>query len=443
VSAAQPTRAELGYPSAAVAWYTVIVMMLLYVCSYTDRAVLSMLITPIQKDMHVNDFQISLLIGPVFGIVYTVLGVIAGWLTDRINRRNLLAAGSGLWGLATAFSGLAMTYGQLAVARLSIGVGEATLTPVAHSLIAEQFPPRRLSLAISVYSLGVTFGSGLALAFSGLIIDAADDLIHAAPFFARFQPWQLVFLVVAAPTLIMTPLIYTVRDGRKGPAKKAYASSQSGMEYLRSHARLLIPYFLGYGFTGIAGAAIGSFIPVYMSRHFDLTMSQIGIGYGLTIFLCTGAGQILGSIFVDFLYERGIKDIHTRIHMYSWLISAPAVLLAFMTDNSLFFLLLIGVYYFCTFPFQGYSNAGLQLITPPQFRGRMSAAFLAFLQLLGMVIGPPAVGFLTDFVFKDPKMIGWSIAVVSLACVPGAVILLWVAAREKRRFVAPEGLEAP
>lgn len=434
----QPSRAELGYPSAPVAWYTVVVMMLLYVCSYTDRGVLSMLVAPIQKDMQVSDFQFSLLIGPVFGIVYTILGVVAGWLTDRINRRHLLAAGAGLWGLATAASGLAGAYLQLALARLSIGVGEATLTPVAHSLIAEQFPPRRLSLAISVYSLGVTFGGGLALAFSGLMVDSADDLIRTIPFLEGFKPWQVVFLVVALPTLVMTPLIYTVRDGRKGAAVKAKdAAPQGGMDYLRSHKRLLIPYFLGYGFTGIAGAAIGSWIPAYMSRNFDMSMTQIGVSYGLTVFACTGVGQICGSLLVDHLYERGIKDIHTRIHMFSWLISAPAILLAFLSRNPAIFLACIGVYYFCTFPFQGYSNAGLQLITPSQFRGRMSAAFLAFLQLLGMTLGPTTVGLLTDFLFKDPKMIGWSIAIVALSCAPGAILFLWIAAREKRRFVAP------
>lgn len=439
-----PGAERTAYPSAMAAWYTVIIMMLLYVCSYMDRKVLTMLVTLIQEDLSVSDFQMSLLLGPAFGIFYTILGIPAGWISDRYSRRGLIAIGAGLWGLATAASGLANTYWQLAFARLSIGVGEATLTPAAHSLIAEQFPPKRLSLALSVYMLGVTFGGGLALALSGVLIDFADEIIAAAgPMLQGFKPWQVVFFLVGAPTLVLAPLVFTVRDTRTKPKPETVIPRGEGKAFIRSRAKLLTPFFLAFGFTSIAVNALVGWIPAYMARNFtDLSMAEIGAGYGLTMFLATGTGQILWSIVVDRLYGRGVRDIHTRFHMYCWLLGAPAVVLAVMAGGPMLFLLLMGVFFLFTFAFQGYANAGLQLVTPPQFRGRMSAAFLAFTNLVGMLFGPTSVGLLTDNLFQDPKMVGWAMAIVVVVCAPLGMAMLWLASRQRRQLEAEMAAEA-
>lgn len=432
-----PEQGSRPYPSPMVAWYTVAIMMLLYVCSYMDRKVLTMLVPLIQSDMQVTDFQMSLLIGPAFGVLYTVLGVPAGWIADRFSRRGLIAVGATLWGMATAASGLAATYWQLAVARLSIGVGEASLTPAAHSLIAEQFPPKRLSLAISVYMLGVTFGGGLALALSGIIVDAADGVARTLPFLGGFKPWQVVFFLVAAPTIVLAPLVFTVRDGRTRRQAKAAIEPGAGKAFLRSHWRLLTPYFIGFGMTSIAVNALVGWIPAHMSRSYEgLTMTEIGVGYGLMMFLATGTGQIMWSMVVDRLFVGGRQDIHSRFHIYTWLVSIPAVVYAFMTASPTIFLLAIGVFFLFTFAFQGYANAGLQLVTPTQFRGRMSAAFLAWTNLIGMLFGPTTVGLLTDYVFRDPQKLGWSMGIVVIACAPLGMLSLWIAARERRALDA-------
>jgi MFS family permease len=428
-----PSAATPLYVPPRVAWYTVFVMFLLYVCSYMDRQVLTMLVEPIKHDLQVSDFEMSLLLGPVFAIFYTTLGIPAGWIADRFNRRRLIAIGAGLWAIATASSGLASTYGHLAMARLSVGIGEATLTPAAQSMIADQFPPKRLSLALSVYMLGVTFGSGLALGFSGFIIDWAGVLSQQlAPFIGEFRPWQVVFFIIAAPTVILAPLVFTVKETRTRAQGAVRAEPGAGRAFIRKHWRMLTPYYLGFGMTSIAVYALSSWVPAYMSRTFHISMAEVGVGYGLTMFLATGGGQIIWSIVVDWLYARGIRDAHARFHMFTWLLSAPAVFFAFTVHQPAVFLVLLGVFYLFTYAFQGYSIAGLQLVTPPEFRGRMSAAFLTYLNLIGLACGPTAVGALTDFVFHDTQMVGWAMAIVVLACAPVGMLLLWVAARQKR-----------
>lgn len=426
-----------AYPRPTVAWYTVFVMLLLYICSYMDRQVLTMLVEPIKADLRISDFQLSLLMGPVFAVFYTTLGIPAGWISDRYNRRALIATGAALWAIATAGCGMAGTYAQMAVARLSVGIGEATLTPAAQSMIADQFPPKRLSLALSVYMLGVTFGSGLALGFSGLLIDWAGELgARFEPLIGQFRPWQIVFFIVASPTIILAPLVFTVRETRTRVRGGVPVEPGAAKAFVKGHYRLLTPYYIGFGMTSVAVYALSSWIPAYMSRTFDMSMAQIGVGFGLMMFIATGVGQILWSIVVDWLYDRGVRDAHLRFHMLTWIISAPAVALAFMVDQPLFFLVLLGVFYLFTYPFQGYSIAGLQLVTPPQFRGRMSAAYLTYLNLVGLAAGPTAVGAITDFVFHDTTKVGWAMAIVVLVSAPIGAFFLWIAARQKRAMLS-------
>jgi MFS family permease len=431
------------YPPARIAWYTVLILTLLYVCSFADRTVLTMLVPAIEKDLGAGDFLMSLLLGPAFALFYTTLGIPAGWISDRHSRRVLVAVGAVLWGLATAASGLAATYKQMAIARLSIGVGEATLTPAAHSMIAEQFPPQRLSFALSVFMLGVTLGGGLALAASGVLLDAGGAIVNALPaVFGGFRPWQVVFFIVASPTLILTPLIFTISDVRKGAPSRLEATGR-GWSFFQGHRTFLTTYFFAFGITSIAANALLAWIPTFMARHYHMPMGKVGIAYGTITFIATGTGQLLWSALVDRRYSVGTRDAHTRFHMCAWLVSAPATVYAFVFAGQDAFMILIGVFFLVTFPFQGFSNAGLQLVTPPEFRGRMSASFLAFLILIGMMIGPPAVGFLTSYVFHDPAKLGLSIALVVGTCAPIGMALLWLAGRQRLALEAQTIAAAP
>jgi MFS family permease len=234
---------------------------------------------------------------------------------------------------------------------------------------------------------------------------------------------------------VLAPLVFTVRDTRTR-AKASAIEPGAAKAFLKSHARMLVPYYAGFGMTAVAVYALSSWVPAYMARSFDLTMAEVGLGFGLTMFLATGTGQILWSMVVDRLYARGVADAHLRFHMFTWLVSLPAVIAAMLVDSPLAFLILLGVFYLFTFPFQGYSIAGLQLVTPAQFRGRQSAAYLTYLNLAGLALGPTLVGALTDFVFRDPQKLGWAMALVVAVSAPLGMLLLWIAAREKRALAA-------
>src|SRR5215471_846521 len=144
------------------AWYVVGVLTLANVSGFLDRQVLSLLVPAIEHDLQISDTQMSFLIGLSFSVFYTVLGLPIAWWADRANRRNVMAIGITLWSLMTMACGLASTYPRLLLARIGVGVGEASLNAPSVSLIADSFPRERVGMATSVWSLGIFFGSGLA-----------------------------------------------------------------------------------------------------------------------------------------------------------------------------------------------------------------------------------------------------------------------------------------
>ena len=170
-------RADAGYPEPRWAWYGVGVLMVAYTFSFIDRYVIALLIEPIKQDFDLTDTQIGLLSGLAFAIFYTTLGIPIGRLADRYNRRRIISVGIFVWSLMTGLCGLAQSFWQLFAARVGVGVGEAALSPAAFSLIADSFPVERIGRALSVYSVGVYFGSGLAFIIGGAVI----QLVTRAP----------------------------------------------------------------------------------------------------------------------------------------------------------------------------------------------------------------------------------------------------------------------
>ena len=129
--------AEPPYPSNAYAWYCVILLLFIYLGSFLDRQMLALIVGPMKSSMHLGDAEVGFLMGPAFALFYTVAGLPLGRLADRMSRRLLIGVGQVAWSLASASFGLGRTYGQLAAARIAVGVGEASLSPSAYSLIAD------------------------------------------------------------------------------------------------------------------------------------------------------------------------------------------------------------------------------------------------------------------------------------------------------------------
>ena len=207
------THSTKQQSSMAYPWMVVAILMIAYVFSFVDRQILNLLVGPIRRDLGISDTQMSLLMGFSFAIFYTILGIPLGRLADRVSRRGLITTGVLVWSAMTALCGFAYSYWQLFLCRIGVGVGEATLSPAAYSMIADYFPPERRATAISVYSMGIFLGSGLAFLLGGLVIKfAVAQGTMALPLIGEVRPWQLVFFVLGGSGIVFSLAFLLVRE---------------------------------------------------------------------------------------------------------------------------------------------------------------------------------------------------------------------------------------
>src|SRR6186713_2792354 len=165
----QPRADGPEQPVAAYGWYALGVLFVVYLLNFVDRQILSILANDIKADLGLTDAQLGFLYGTAFAIFYALFGIPLGRLADGWSRTRLLALGLTLWSCMTALSGMARNGAALAAARIGVGVGEATASPCAYSLIGDWFPQRLRGTALAIYSAGLFVGSGLSLLVGGAI----------------------------------------------------------------------------------------------------------------------------------------------------------------------------------------------------------------------------------------------------------------------------------
>jgi MFS family permease len=232
-------------PVPAYSWYALGVLFLVYLLNFVDRQILSILANDIKADLGLTDADLGFLYGTAFAIFYALFGIPLGRLADGWNRTRLLAIGLGLWSLMTALSGFARSAAALTVARIGVGVGEATSAPCAYSLISDMFPQRLRGTALGIYSAGLFTGSGLSLLIGGSIVEAWNNAYpHDAPL--GLAGWQAAFLAVGIPGLAMALWVLSLREPVRGaldgiPAK---ADERPFAEFFSQLGRLIPPFTL-------------------------------------------------------------------------------------------------------------------------------------------------------------------------------------------------------
>lgn len=414
----EPRAAEPPYPPAPYAWYVVVVLTLAYVVSFIDRQILALLVDPIRRDLGLSDFQVSLLLGLAFALFYTLLGLPIGRLADRYSRRTLIGAGIGLWCLMTAACGLARNFGQLFLARVGVGVGEATLGPGALSLIADYFPRERRGRAVGFYNMGVAVGVGTANILGGLVIAfVAGSAPLVLPVVGELRPWQAVFLWVGLPGLVIALLMFTVREPvrRDRIAGGEALPLSATLAFLRRHASLYATHFLGMSVVTIIGYGFFFWIPTMFVRTWGWTIPQISLAYGLVTLVGGPVGVLASGWLADRWYRNGRRDSLMRICLLVAVGFVPAsVLVPLMPTPELALVLLVPATLGGA-AITACGSAALMMVTPNEFRAQTAALYYFVINLLGLTLGPSAVAFATDYVFGDDLALRWSLALVSAA----------------------------
>lgn len=201
-------------PGGGYSHYVLGILFLVYVLNFVDRQILSILAKDVKRDLGLDDADIGFLFGTAFGVFYSLFGIPLGRLADNWHRVRLITIGLAIWSAMTAFSGLARNGLQLTVARIGVGVGEATASPCAYSLISDYFPREKRATALAIYSSGIFIGGGLSLFIGGAIVDSWN---HAFPTgHWGLVGWQVAFMAVGLPGLLLAVLVATLREPLRG-----------------------------------------------------------------------------------------------------------------------------------------------------------------------------------------------------------------------------------
>lgn len=403
-------------------WYVALVLCLCFTFSYMDRAILQLLVEDIKYSFALSDTQIGLLQGAAFAIFYTLFGFPLARIADNGHRRNLILIGLTIWCIATVACGLARTPPQLFGARICVAIGEAALAPAAVSLIADYFSSRVRTRALSIYSMGVFFGGGLALGLGGTLLRSlGHGTVDFGPL-GHLEAWRVVFIVLGAAGTIMVPLLLAVREPPRltdtgGRSAGAASLRQVAAEFARKKGALLTT-IIGFAMIAMAATTIGAWVPTFFVRIHDWEIGQTGQKLGALTLVLSPLGAIVGATLADAMGRAGRKDSKLIVGVGSAAFCALSSLIMTMTNQTLALVALGLVQFVVGFNF-GLVQAALAELVPNRMRAFASACFIASSNLLAATFGPLLVGVLNDHVFADPMMIGRSMAIV----VPGGFVV--------------------
>ena len=418
-------------------WYVVAILTLASTFSIIDRQILNIMIGPVKRDLGgISDFQVSLIMGFAFTFLYSVLSYPAGRIADRYSRKNLMVAGIASWSLLTMVCGLAHQYWHLFLARMGVGVGEATLGPAANSALADYFDASRLPLMIGIVSSAPFIGQGLANIAGGTLIDYLEATPNFVwPIVGELYSWQMVFIVVGAPGLLIALAMWFLQEpARRGKMRDTQDSVpfREVWAFVLERKKFFALVFLGYLCLATQGWSLFSWLVEYYVRNHDWTRSEIGLVYG-SIALGVGiAGSVIGGLWAGWLISKNVVDGTLRVVMYGTIVLLPtAGLLTVVSDPWLGIILLIPVTFCMAMP-PGLMMATLQAIAPNELRGQMVAFYLIAANFLAYTFAPTLPAMMSDFIFADELALGKSISILAVFNYSLAAICFYFGLRQYR-----------
>ncbi|MDG1683073.1 MAG: MFS transporter [Luminiphilus sp.] len=406
-------------------WTVLVMLTLVYTFNFIDRQILVILQEPIKADLGLSDAQLGLLTGFSFALVYVTAGIPIAWLADRANRRNIIATSLAFWSLMTAMSGLVQNYGQLLVARLGVGVGEAGGTPPAHSMISDYFPPSSRGTALSFYSMGIYIGVLFGFAAGGWI--------------AENFGWRNAFFVIGIPGILYAfAVLWVVKEPKRGhfdPAGAGAPAQSSLSETMAGLRRRPTFWYLSVGcaFSAFVSYGNGNFMPSFLMRNHGLSLTEVGVILGLISGLSGATGTFLGGYMADRLATRDMR-------WYLWipiLGGLSAMIPAYYTllgENTTFIVAAMIPSQILSALYLGPCIATCHNLVSPGMRAMASAILYFVLNLIGLGLGPLTVGILSDFYaepFGDDNLRYAMASVLSIGFL--GVYFLWMGTRSLNR----------
>ena len=409
--------------------------------SVIDRNILSLLVNPIQADLGLSETQMGTLMGFAFGIFFFISALPIGWAMDRYSRPLVIWFGVTVWSIGTMACGLANSFWAFFAGRSMVGAGEAVMGPGSQSLLPDFFPPNKLGFALSVYATGTKIGAGLSFAIGGALAALIDPThIHDLLGIMSVRGWQLIFLLLGAPGMLIGFAIFLVPDPRRNVvSRRENTSFSTYFKTARRYWRFIVPHHLGLMLVALSAVAIQAWGPAFFERAHGLSAGEIGPALGLGITIGTIAGLPLHGKIVDFLYSRGMADAHVRYMAISTLLAVPVTIGIFTVSSATISLVLVGFYFFFACCYLSLPFVILQIVMPPNLRGKAASIVLIMNGVLTLGGAPVLVAVVTE-ALGGPAMVGQSLEIcMAISLVLGA-IGMWAARKPAWAILAERGI---
>jgi MFS transporter, Spinster family, sphingosine-1-phosphate transporter len=397
--------------SRPYAYYALALLTVINLVNYLERNAIFALFEPVKRDLGLTDVHLGWL-GSAYVLVFSLASVPAGIAGDLGSRRVVVATGVILWSIATSLSGLVEGFGSLLFARAMVGLGGALAATASASLVADYFPGRRRSLAMSLFMAGLAIGGVVGILLAGQL--------------AHHYGWRASFLALGLPGFLIGALVLRIKDptrptvaSRQGPdALLATVRELEGVAKRILSTPTLVAVFVGgalisFGMNGLVGWA-----PTFLARVRNLSTAQASLLLGSYGLVSGIAGTLAGGLIADFLRARypSARILTTCVGFF---IGAPlAIWLLFIQDMSWFIPVFCAAFFFLTW-YNGPLTAVIFDVTPSRIATTVAGAFLMFIHLAGDAIAFPLVG-----VLSDRFGIQRGILLLPIASLLGALIVL-------------------
>jgi MFS family permease len=418
---------EVGQPAPVGkrAWLVLGMLCFVYVINFLDRQLMPILAKPIQDTMHFSDGQLGLIGGFYFALVYCFISIPIGYLADKTSRSKVLAASCAIWSAATMSCGLAANYLQFAIARMTVGFGEAGGVPPSYAIISDYFPRSRRGLALGIFNTGPGIGAALGVAFGASI--------------AAAYSWRYAFIVLGGVGILAAiAVLVIVREPVRGgldpvpahPVKKGSFWETFAMFFSR---KPLVLAALGGGATQIITYGLQNFAVLFLMREKGMTLGEVAVYYSLVVLVGMTGAMVIGGALVDRL-ARHSKAAYALIPGVALVLAVP-FFIAFVTSptwSSACWFLVVTV--FLNHFFLSSNVTLVQQEVRPDQRVMSGALLLLLMNFIGLGLGPTYVGAVSDALRAGHP--GHSLQVALFTLVPFylvAISLFLVLARVLRR----------
>lgn len=375
------------YANTSARNYALVVLTLVYTFNFIDRQLLSILQESIKIDLSLSDSQLGLLTGFAFAVFYVTAGIPIARLADRSNRRNIVAVSVGLWSFMTAISGFVQSYSQLLAARIGVGIGEAGGSPPSHSIVSDIFPPEKRASALAFYSTGVNLGILFGFLFGGWLNE--------------FFGWRVAFMVVGVPGIILAIIVRaTVREPVRGLIENKKVSEKQvpfrEVVTLLWQRKTFRHMAFACGLNAFVGYGTVNWIASFFIRSHEMSTGELGTWLALSTGLFGAIGILLGGILGDKLAERD-KRWYQWIPGLATILVVPFLLIVFLTNHQYVALVSVFIPGLLQNVYLGNSIATTHNLVGLRWRSTASAILLLVINIIGLGLGPFAIGFLSDF----------------------------------------------